>query len=145
MTTIAYRDGVLAADSLACWGDTRDSYVTKIAKRGQVLATASGNVSGINGFLDWFRSGAEGEPPRPVIGDGVWFGLLITPDDWMLLWTPGGWERSRAEMTTMGSGGDFARGAMEAGASPEEAVRIALRVDTKSGGDISVLRRDPAA
>ncbi len=40
MTTIAYRDGVIAADTLACWGSNRDGFATKIAKRGEVKVKA---------------------------------------------------------------------------------------------------------
>lgn len=139
VTTIAYRDGVLAADTLATWGDTRDGHVTKIAKRGRVLAAIAGNVSGGQAFLDWFNRGMKGPPPKSEAGDNQWFAYLFTPDDWMLLWGPRGWERCQAEMMTLGSGGDFARGAMSMGASPAEAVAVAIQHDTKSGGPITVL------
>ena len=39
----------------------------------------------------------------------------------------------------IGSGDDFAIGAMEAGASPEAAVVIAAKRDTGTGGEITVL------
>lgn len=41
----------------------------------------------------------------------------------------------------MGSGGEFASGAMAMGATAAEAVRIAMKFDTKTGGEITVLRR----
>lgn len=45
MTVIAYRDGVLAADSLVTWRAHRDGHVRKIFKVGRILATASGTTA----------------------------------------------------------------------------------------------------
>lgn len=143
MTTIAYKDGVLAADSLATWGDNRDGYVTKIRRRGNVLAAVSGSIAHGQAFLDWFVLGMKGDPP-PMGGsdDGNAHGFLITPDDWLCMWGPRGWERSRGPTMTAGSGGEFAKGAMSAGCSAPDAVAIAIQHDTKSGGPITVLRRE---
>lgn len=68
MTTIAYRDGVMAADTLTTWGNSRDGYVSKIAKRGSVLAAGSGSMAHVQRFLDWFRTGMKGDPPEFVGG-----------------------------------------------------------------------------
>lgn len=141
MTTIAYRDGVLAADTLACWGSNRDGFATKIRKRGAVLAGVSGALSAGQAFLDWFSSGMKGDPPAMPDGEASTFGLIVTPDDWVLIWGPRGWERTRNPTVAMGSGSEFAQGAMEMGASAEQAVRVAMVHDTKTGGEITVLRR----
>ncbi|MDO9334945.1 MAG: hypothetical protein Q7T61_00960 [Caulobacter sp.] len=140
MTTVAYRDGVLAADTLATWGDNRDGRVTKIAKRGSVLAAISGSLSHGQAFLDWFRSGMKGDPPPMGDTDGSYaHGHLITEDGWICMWGPRGWERSKAHMYAAGTGMEFAKGAMSAGLSPSEAVAVAIQHDTKSGGEITVL------
>lgn len=139
MTTIAYRDGVLAADSLATWGDARDGYCRKIERRGRVLAASAGNLSRAQGFLDWFRSGMQGDPPPAGDDDAKSFNYLIDPDGWFLMWGPKGWERTRGDLLTLGSGGEYARGALAMGATPEEAVAVAIQYDTKSGGPITVL------
>lgn len=142
MTTIAYRDGVLAADTLACWGTNRDGFATKIVKRGPVLAGASGSLSACQAFLDWFRGGLRGDPPAMPDGEASSFGLIITPADDVLVWGPRGWERTRNPTVAMGSGGEFATGAMTMGATAEEAVRVAMIHDTKTGGNVTVLSRE---
>lgn len=143
MTTIAYANGTMAADTLACWGSSRDGHFTKIAKRAGILAAVSGGIPACQAFLEWFIEGCVGDPPHnpsePV--EAKAFCVLVTPDDWVLTWTPWGWEKTRNPTVSMGSGGEYAQGAMAAGASPEEAVRIACLFDTKSGGEITVLRR----
>lgn len=141
MTTIAYRDGEIAGDTLACWGTNRDGYITKIAKRGPVLAGVSGALFAAQAFLDWFARGMVGDPPKMPDGDATTFGLIITPDDHVLVWGPRGWERTRNPTVSMGSGGEFASGAMAMGATAAEAVRVAMQFDTKTGGEITVLRR----
>jgi len=46
----------------------------------------------------------------------------------------------RAPFYALGSGYQVAMGAMEFGATAEEAVRAAIKWDTGSGGDVTVLR-----
>lgn len=142
MTTIAYRDGEIAADTLATWGNNRDGHMTKVAKRGPFLAGVSGAVSASQRFLDWFRCGLEGDPPEMPDGDRTTYGIICTPDGYVLTWGPTGWERLRSPTYAIGSGSEFAQGAMAMGATAEEAVRVAMIFDTKSGGEITVLRRD---
>lgn len=141
MTTIAYRNGVLAADTLACVGNLRDGYSLKIAKRGPFLAAEAGSAPLGEGFLDWFRTGMRGDPPSMKAGDQSATGAIFTPDEVVLLWQDAGWTRHKVDAWSMGSGGDIALGAMEAGATPEEAVRIAARRDLYTGGETTVLRR----
>lgn len=141
MTTVAYRDGVLAADTLLTWGSNRDGFGVKIARRGPVLAGASGCVSRAQAFVDWFKAGMTGKEPDMGDKEDPAFGYIITPDDRFLMLGPHGWEVSRDEYLSFGSGGDFASGAMAMGATAEEAVIVAIKHDTKSGGEITVLRR----
>ena len=57
----------------------------------------------------------------------------------VLLQQPG-WIVERGPYFAMGSGRDFALGAMAAGASAEEAVRAAIAHDVYSGGEVVTLR-----
>lgn len=74
-------------------------------------------------------------------GDDQAFGYIVTPDDWFVMWGPRGWERSRAKYLALGSGSEYAMGAMSMGATAEQAVAVAIEHDTGSGGEIMVLRR----
>ena len=139
MTTIAYRDGVLAADGQRTATDVQiESRAIKIGRIGRLLFGAAGSAAWAWRYRTWVRCGALGEPPRCLTGS---CGFLIGPDDALCLLTEDGWERSVAAFYAEGSGWQFALGAMAAGASAEEAVRAAARFDVHTGGEIIVLRR----
>ena len=140
MTTVAFRDGVLAADTLVTANTHRDGSVTKIAKRGPVLAAAVGLLPFALAFLDWFRGGMLGDPPPMGNKEDRATGHIFTSDGWVLSYSIFGWQRIRAEYYANGSGSDYAYGAMAMGASAEDAVRAALIHETASGGEIQVLR-----
>lgn len=141
MTTVVYADGEIASDTLACWGSNRDGHMTKIARRGSVLAGVSGAANACKAFLDWFNGGLKGDPPQMPEGERTSFGLIVTPDDWVLLYGPHGWEMTRNPNVCMGSGAEFAQGALAMGADARRAVEVAMIYDTKTGGEITVLRR----
>jgi hypothetical protein len=131
MTTIAYRNGVLAADTLAVVSNLRDGYGVKEA------GCAAHGLA----FLDWFRGGMRGDPPEMGEEGSSATGVIFCPDETALLWQRLGWARHKVDAWSMGSGGDLALGAMEAGATPEDAVRFAMKRDIYTGGEITVLRR----
>lgn len=144
MTTIAYRDGVIAADTLACSGNLADLFVAKIAARAGVLAGATGTSAMCMAFRDWFRRGMVGDPPSPVNPadkDDGYTGVIFPGANVVLMWNDAGWLKAEAPYYAAGSGREIALGALAVGASAEEAVRAASRHDTHTGGEITVLRR----
>ena len=144
MTTIAYRDGILAADRLVTVNTHRDGYVTKIAKRGSMLAAVSGSLPIGLKFLDWFKRGLPaGEEPDMSGGNDEKYGTtgyLFTPDGWILGFSNLGWSKRRADYYALGSGADYCYGALAMGATAEQAVAAALVHETASSGPIDVLR-----
>jgi ATP-dependent protease HslVU (ClpYQ) peptidase subunit len=58
----------------------------------------------------------------------------------MTMWSDGTYDEIRCEFYAIGSGRQFARGAMANGASAEDAVLAAIICDTTSGGSVEVLR-----
>lgn len=145
MTTIAYRDGVLAADTLSTRNGAREGVAVKIVQRGDLLAGASGASDFAKAFRDWFRQGCRGDCPPLGDPEKNWAeGFIIMPDDRLVTFGPTAqWAEKGmfSGMNAWGSGADFARGAMAAGATAEEAVRHAMHWDTCTGGDVTVLRR----
>ncbi len=141
MTTIAYRDGVLAADTFVTADFAHDGAHVKIAKRGQVLAAAAGVTSLCQSFLDWFRSGMVGEPPNMGSSDEDAIGYVFA-EGRVLVFDRLGKSARFADMFAAGSGERYALGAMASGSSPEEAVRIAAKFCRGTGGDITVLSLD---
>lgn len=140
MTTIAYREGVLAADSQVNCGGGRCGSVVKAWKTDDgSLWAFSGRASLQEGCQKWSLGQRQGDPPQ--IEDSTL--VCITPDGRVREWCGKGWLQSQAEFFAWGSGGEYAMGAMAMGASAEQAVVAAIRFDTSSGGDLTVLSLDP--
>jgi hypothetical protein len=153
VTCIVYRDGVLAADTrvLDCWTSAGNSI--KIAKRGPLLAGATGESSITRVFLDWFRSEAFLEWLK--IGGGPYCdmmipgrdkettGFVVLPDDSLLRFENGNPPyRVRSPFYAFGSGSWVALGALDRGATAVEAVEVAGRWDIGTGPVGMVLRRN---
>ena len=140
MTTFAYKNGFLAADTLITYGNGRLGHMSKIVKNDKGwLFAASGTIDGVKKILDWGRRGyidrgipnIEGTDGFVVEPDGQTYSLVkgeLVP----FLITGKGYAE--------GTGGNYAEGAMEAGASAKQAVEIAMIYDTKTGGTIEVLK-----
>lgn len=139
VTTVAYRGGVIAADSQVTCADADVGRFGKIAERNGILCGAAGSMALAIGFLDWFRRGMKGEPPPMKKGDSG-AEAFIVHDGWVICYDDTGWDRQRAEYYAIGSGQKLALGAMAAGASAEGAVRCAIKHDVYSGGDVTVMR-----
>lgn len=143
MTTIAYRDGVMAADTLATRNGNRAGTAIKIAKRGKLLAGASGSSDCCQAFRAWFMGGCIGHCPPMGDPEKSWAeGVIVMPDGALAVFGPSSsWlDRPYGGFWASGSGGDLALGAMAAGATAEEAVKAAAMLDINTGGDVTVLK-----
>ena len=149
MTTIAYdsKTGEIAADSQETGGNGEKYNCQKLYRIGDaIVATAGGTYAGMKliEFMDEYDGEPEwGEAPDltnldldedfeclVIRGDGTCYMInrLFAPAD-----------QSGNRFITLGSGGKAARGAMMAGASPKEAVEIAKKIDTYTGGKVHVM------
>jgi hypothetical protein len=137
LTTLAYRDGVLAADTLWVGGGTRDGYGPKIERIGNLLVGMSGSIPMGLRFRAWVASGFAGACPLDDCPDGN--GLIIWPHGVVGWCSRGAWPVSEP-FYTLGSGEQYAMGALAMGATAEEAVRVAMRFDVSTGGEITVLK-----
>ena len=134
MTTIAYRDGILAADTLLTIGNLRSGTIDKIGRtENGGLWGVSGSAQGIGSCQEWLKR-RKGNPPK---FDGCF--ILIEPDGSWREWWGDGWISPTDPQAAWGSGEAIARGAMFAGASAPVAVAAAIELDTLSGGDVVVL------
>jgi len=138
MTTIAYRNGVMAADRQVTMGDTSVGDAVKVVRIKGVLAGFSGNMALGQKFLDWVSRGMAGEPPGMKMGDSTAQGIVAACGR-ILTWDHEGWDRLTADYYAIGSGRLIALGAMAVGASAEDAVRAAIRHDVYSSGAVLAL------
>lgn len=140
MTAIAYRDGIMAADSVGWTADchVKVTVAPKIKRRGDgSIFGASGNTDEIKLFCEWVITGAtEGEEPS-ITGD---FGaILVTPDG--KVWACGRkcvFYEFFGEFIALGMPEKFMYGALFAGASAEETVRLAVLHTDGAGGTVQV-------
>lgn len=139
MTTIVYRDGVLASDSLATIGETKvHGRYQKIRRIGDYLVGTAGSVADGQTFVNWLKHGSEEDPPP----NGSYSALIIDPrgrvreiENGSVLPVPRG-----AKFFAIGSGAPYALAAMYAGATAAEAVKIAAKIDTSTGLPVKVLK-----
>lgn len=140
MTTIAYRDGSLAADTLINSNGDRIGYTQKIGRAKGLLYGASGSTAWCWNFRSWVAEGARGAFPRPPENAG---GFIVLPNNDLIVFHVEGMERRTGlPFHADGSGADYALGAMQVGATAEQAVAAAMAWDAKTGGEITVIRRE---
>lgn len=141
MTTIAYKDGILAADTCVTDNGAICGTATKLARSPNgAIAGASGNLAPCAKFLSWFaRDFGMVEKVARIEGNGA---ALIIDKDGTVHALDAGYPAFiiNAPFHAIGSGSRIALGAMAAGASAEEAVRIACRIDNGTREPVETLR-----
>ena len=133
MTIIAYKDGVLAADSEMYWGELRCDYPDKLAIIEGAIIGCSGDIIACRKFVEWFRE--KGKTPD---FEKLKFDAIVAYKDGRVE----SWDQRlyplpiTDEFAAMGSGMDFAIGAMAHGATARKAAEIAVRFCKSCGGKI---------
>lgn len=140
MTTIAYRDGMIAADTGMTIGETRLGHMTKIAvsKHGRKLGGAAGSAGYCHAFLMAITEGQD-FPAAVEDSQGTDRGLLIEsdkPNDMHIFESGGVFIVRDVPYYALGSGRDIALGAMFQGATAEQAVRAALQHSAWTYGNV---------
>ncbi|WP_045366102.1 hypothetical protein [Methyloceanibacter caenitepidi] len=146
MTVIAYRDGVLAADTACSCGSRVVEGMVKIARRKDgVLGAACGAASFVGEWLKWVTGERDDQPKPSVIDkDGTCSGtgFLFHPSGLITVFDDEGSFDLLPRYYAAGGGDAVALGAMFVGADAEAAVRAAIEHNAHCAGDISVLRHD---
>lgn len=137
MTTIAYKDGIVAADSQATDSDgiITDHDYNKMWQRDGIKFWCAGDIDTIGKLIELWPEGkfdTKDEVDALVLDGNILYTAGFEGGQvWKNLMNP---ERTYA----IGSGAHLAYGAMDAGLSAREAVKIAIGRDTNSGGKIRV-------
>lgn len=136
MTTVAYRDGVLAADSQFMVNGWKQPHAAK-----KLFRMADGTVCGVTGdyavsveYVRWL-DGDKTSPP-PNLGDA---GRVIhmAHDGTLTIYEMTGSFVVECEFTAFGSGSPAAQAAMYMGADAVRAVEIASLLDDATGGAVA--------
>jgi len=142
MTTIAYRSGLLAADTLISYTSITNGSREKIAKCGGFTVALAGPAWLRRPLEAWCAGGCpEDDVPQVLLDHGNDFSALIidnTTGD-LFEFDNGYLLPIFADYTAIGSGALLALGAMAHGASAEEAVEAASKHDKNTGGPVTSL------
>lgn len=139
MTTIAYRDGYLAADTAVFDRGVYCGEVIKIIKlEDGSLCGAAGALGDMQKFLAWLRGGQNGD--RPTFEDSETEGIVIRPDGTFWWYGKDTSAQIAGAHQAIGSGFALAMGAMDAGASALTALEICARRDMYTRAPITLLK-----
>ncbi len=137
MTTIAWDGKTLAADRQSTYNGTATptTKIFRVVKHGRAkLFGCAGDSGECQAYARWMRRGGK----KPALSDIAVLTIdhkgrvFVMSDKWIIA-------RVRVKKWALGSGTDFAMGAMFAGADAEKAVHIATVLDTKTGLGVDTL------
>lgn len=151
MTTIAWDGKTLAADQCAWSGGVRRR-VRKVFKiespeRGLLLVAFAGTASFCLLVLDWMKG--DGERPNPkdfYPHEEMDLQCAVVIDRALRVWTLSNdlyWQEMRETIYANGAGQEFAWGALEAGASAERAIEIAIKRSDYAGFGVDTVSFEP--
>lgn len=137
MTTIAYKDGVIAYDSRGTRGDiiSNDNLDKRVMSDGIAFFMA-GSVADYKHLIDGYTKGAR--PPKESDVDA----LIVDKGVVYRAGTGDGefWFHPAQPVDAIGSGTRFALTAMDCGLSARDAVKMAAKRDTGTGGKIRTFK-----
>lgn len=132
MTTIAVSKRAIAWDSRITIGEEKiDNPRDKVITHGDVIYASAGDVIDMQELIAFITDPKSNKAPK-----GDWDAIFINKKGifWLSNATPSPIQRHAP--LALGSGGQFARGAMLAGANAQKAVEIAAQCDSRTGGPI---------
>ena len=152
MTTIVCKGSKMCSDSQATRGDFIDNTnTTKIFNVQGCLIGISGSLTGAMKFIEWFghsldHTVAQEEfpyvtmtPPEDLVNENFHC-LVLYPDEKVFEFFGAAVGADvievKEEYCAVGSGMHYALSALDAGASAEEAVAVAIKRDVFSGGEV---------
>jgi hypothetical protein len=135
MTTIAYRNGILAADTQF----TDSSGWTLAGTVSKLFRLRDGSIVGISGaletgeaFVNWMDGDQAGD--RPTVGDTT--RCIHLSEGGVVVYEGTGRYSPKGDFMAWGSGFPVALGAMHMGAEAFHAVEVAAKYDPHTGGAI---------
>ena len=147
MTTIAWDGTTLAADCCSWSGGVRRK-VRKVFKiytpdRGTLLVAFTGQAAFCMRVLDWMKGGERPTPSDFYDRAEITNQCAIAIDESRRVWVLGNdlyWLESLDTIYANGAGQEFAWGALEAGATAEQAIEIAMKRSDYAGLGVDCVR-----
>lgn len=141
MTTIAYKDGMIAADTGSWCGEIYDGTCQKLFQHKDHVTGVCGGAADGDAYLEWINAGCP--DPRPTYVENLpEVALLRVYYDHRTIHIYEKGARlpvivqNDIGCAAIGHGREIALGAMHAGASAKEAVEIAAKLDAFTRGPV---------
>jgi hypothetical protein len=136
MTAIAYRSGLLAADTLCGYGTIKAHEPKIIKKDGYLLGIAGNDMPSLEDVVRWFFIDLKAHR-RNEFKDADFTALVVTPAGRIQAWHHSGLCQPITEkFWAIGSGRAVCMGAMERGATSPQAVAAAIKWADSCGGRV---------
>lgn len=142
MTTVTFRNGIIAYDSLVSRSDISVGSVNKgcKSKSRKYITACTGSIANCKEYLDWVKNDMKGEKPfidkagymEALLYDRVKHKIYYV-DYHLRLYS------IKAKFHAIGSGFALALGAMDQGASAVQVIRTAIKFDEGTGGSVKAL------
>ena len=137
MTTIAYKDGILAADSQTTSGHIQSSSAfSKIRKFDDGYAAFTGSCKDIPILFDLIRGKEVEGNAKDIDVTAIVMPNEGKPYEAYINSLGKLYKHPISNFSAIGSGWTIAMGAMQSGASAKEAVKAAIKLDIYSGGAV---------
>lgn len=140
MTTVAYRNGALAADTQMTDGTTKSAGRKIIyVREKRAWIGVAGAVCDCQKFIRFF---SDEEDADEMDDDDDYTALVMHDDGRVECWTSD-LKKDQLEpgaFYAIGSGGPVALGAMHMGADARRAVEVSMVVDLHTGGEVTVAK-----
>lgn len=146
MTTICYRDGVMASDTRA-WGVDK----APVGRKHKSVRLSDGSLLGVSSAIigcskivrEWIEAGMDAKD-LPVDRDKskVDFDAILVRPNGSCILIDGNWMPSdpvTAPFYAIGSGKDFALAALVLGETAASAVKVASQLDAWTGDEVSTV------
>ena len=146
MTTIVYKDGVMAADTQVTFGQSKILASKKIKKINGCLVGAAGQVNVCQEYMRWFKEKVPrvkiSQLPKFMSAESTNFEILVINPKGEIWFQIGNNapERIYGQYYGIGSGKPYAMTALHLGLDPKAAIRTAMKFDTGTGGQVHTLR-----
>lgn len=143
MTVIAVKDGIMAADTQSWHGNLKISSASKLRRFDIGIGGFTGWRPVIEIAQSWLEHGGPwgSDHQRPsAVAEADLSGVILRPDGIWILTHKFDVYRSASAIECCGAHSEFLFGAMLAGASAEEAVRLAILHCEYAGGEVEVMQ-----
>lgn len=134
MTTIAIKNGFMVSDSRVTRGGGILGATKKVYDFGNIVVGVCGTLQDSTRFLKWIKGGKKRKFP---VGENTDFDALVyhrLSGKVLLYASSDVGDAIDAGFYAIGSGTQYAIGAMQVGASAAEAIEVACMFDVYSGG-----------